>query len=144
MNFTRKFKWQMILVALGASLVMTGKVYSQEIENTRFETPATSVGTGFNTPAPVVANSSAANPQTAMEPTAAVAIQPAGNAVEGLGAESFSLTAGPLLAIAIIIVGGVIARKISVSRGSARQNAWNADSVRNKALANRKPQVLQS
>ena len=143
MNFARKFKWQMILVALGASLVMTGKVYSQEIENTRFDTPATSVGTGFNTPAPVVANSTAANPQTAMKPTAAIAIQPA-NAMDGLGAESFSLTAGPLLAIAIIIVGGVIARKISLSRRSARQNPWNANSVRNKALANRKPQVLQS
>jgi hypothetical protein len=111
MNFARKFKWQMILVALGASLVMTGKVYSQEIENTRFETPATSVGTGFNTPAPVAADSTAANPET----TAAVAIQPA-NAMEGLSAESFPLTAGPLLAIAIIIVGGVIVRKISVSR----------------------------
>jgi|SRR5215469_12806838 len=143
MNFTTKFKWQMILVALGASLVITGKVYSQEIENTRFDTPATSVGTGFNTPEPVVANSTVENPQTAMKPTAAVAIQPA-NAMEGLGAESFSLTAGPLLAIAIIIIGGVIARKISLSRRSARQNAWNANSVRNKALANRRPQVLQS
>jgi len=141
MNFTRKFKWQMILLALGASLVMTGKVYSQEIENTRFDTPATSVGTGFNTPAPVAANSTAANPQTTVKPTAAIAIQPA-NAMEGLGAESFSLTAGPLIAIAIIIVGGVIARKISLNRRSAPQNAWNANSA--KALANRKPQVLQS
>jgi hypothetical protein len=142
MNFTKKFKWQMILLALGASLVMTGKVYSQEIENTRFDTPATSVGSGFNTPAPEAANSTAGNPQTA-KPTAAIAIQPA-NTMEGLSAESFSLTAGPLLAIAIIIIGGVIARKISLNRRSARQNAWDANSVRNRALANHKPQVLQS
>ena len=120
MNFTRKFRWQMILVALGASLVMTGKVYSQEIENTHFETPATSVGGGFNTPAPVAANQTAASPETAVTPTAAIAIQPA-NQMEGLGTESLSLTAGPLLAIAIIIVGGVIVRKISVSRRNARQ-----------------------
>lgn len=141
MNFTRKFQWQMILVALGASLLMSGKVYSQEIENTRFETPANSVGAGFNTPAPVAANETTANPQTAMTPTAAMAIQPA-QELDGLGTESLSLTAGPLLAIAIIIIGGVIARKISVSRRNARQNDGNA--VRNNALATRKPQVLQS
>ena len=107
MNFVKNFKWQIVLVALGATLMMSGKAYSQEISNTVFSTPPTSASGNFNTPAPYAAANTAANSQTAMTPTPAMAIQPA-TQLEGVGAEGLSLTAGPLLAIGIIIVGGVV------------------------------------
>ena len=137
MNFVKNFKGQLVLVALGASLLMSGKVYSQEISNTDFATPETSVGGNFNTPAPY----DAAKLQTAMAPTAA-AIQPA-TQLEGVGAESFSLTAGPLLAIGIIIIGGVVVKKLSANRRGVRTSR-NANSANTNALANSKPQALHS
>ena len=137
MNFVKNLKWRLVLVALGASLVMSGKVYSQEISNTDFATPETSVGDNFNTPAPY----DTANLQTAMART--TAIQPA-TQLEGVGAESFSLTAGPLLAIGIIIVGGVVVKKLSANRRGVQPPNWNANSANNNALSSSKPQALHS
>jgi len=143
MNFVKNFKWQIVLVALGAALMMSGKAYSQEISNTEFSTPPTSASGNFNTPAPYAAANTAANSQTAMTPTPAMAIQPA-TQLEGVGAEGLSLTAGPLLAIGIIIVGGVVVKKLSANRRGVQSPNWNANSANNNALQNRKPQALHS
>jgi len=142
MNFMKNFKWQLMVVALGASLVMTGKVYSQEIVNTDFATPAASVGANFNTPATAAVNNAATTSQAAFAPGAAAATQ-ATNEMNELGAESFPLMAGPLLAIAIIIVGGVVAKKISASRRAVQQRK-NWKPAPNSALASRKPQAQHS
>jgi hypothetical protein len=142
MNSTKNFKWQLVLVALGASLVLTGKVYSQEIENTNFDTPETSVGSNFNTASPAPANTAAANTQAVYTPAAGAAIR-ATNEMGELGASSFPLTAGPLLAIAIVGIGWLIVRKVSAG---APEN-WNDtrnDSARKTPLMTGKTQVLPS
>ena len=143
MNFTKNFKWQLVLVALGASLFMTGKVYSQEIENTNFDTPAASVGSNFNTPAPTAANTAAANPQAVYTPATGAAIRMT-NEMEELKASSFSLTAGPLLAIVILAAGCLIIRKVSANTRTNWKSTWNKHSARKTELINRKPQVLHS
>jgi len=47
MNFTQKIKWQLILAAVGVSLFMISAARAQEITNSDFETPATSVRRKF-------------------------------------------------------------------------------------------------
>lgn len=138
MNFAKNFKWQLVAVALGASLLMTGKVYSQEIENTNFAAPATSMGGNFNTNAPGAVNTASANPQAVYTPATGAAIR-ATNEMGELGASSFSLTAGPLLAIAILGAAYLVIRKASPNKRNAWKSPWNEHSARNQ-----KPQVLQS
>ena len=88
MNFTKNFKWQMALVALGASLVLTGKVQSQEIVNTEFDTPSSSIGSNFNTTAPAAVNTAAADPQAVSSPVTGAAIR-ATNELGTLGTSEF-------------------------------------------------------
>lgn len=142
MNFTKNFKWQLVVLALGASLLLTGKVYSQEIENTNFDAPAGSVGANFNTNAPA-ANTAAANPQAPSTPATGAAIRTT-NEMEELSAPSFSLTAGPLLALAIIAIACLIIRKASPNNRNNWKNTWNEHSARKTPPANQKPQVLHS
>jgi hypothetical protein len=143
MNFTKDFKWQLVLVALGASLVLTSKAYSQEIENTDFNAPATSVGSNFNTTAPAAVNTAAAIPQQAYTPAAGAAIRMT-NEMGELNASSFSLTVGPLLAVAIVALGSIIVKKVATKRQNNWKSNWNARSARKTPLINNKPQVLQS
>jgi hypothetical protein len=143
MNFTKNFKWQMVLVALGASLVLTGKVQSQEIVNTDFDTPSSSVGSNFNTAAPAAVNTAAADPQAVSSPVTGAAIR-ATNEMGTLGPASFSLTAGPLLAIAILLAGCLIVRKVAAYRANQSKRSWNSFSNRNNTFTNRKPHVLNS
>lgn len=143
MNFTKKFKWQMVLVALGASLVLTGKVQSQEIVNTEFDSPSVSVGRNFNSTAPMALNAVAADPQGVSSPVAGVAIR-ATNELGTLGAASFSFTAGPLLAIAILLAGCLIVRKVAAHRTNQSRRNWNSYANRNTTSTNRKDQIFQS
>jgi hypothetical protein len=143
MNFTKNFKWQLVLVALGASLILTGKVYSQEIENTDFNAPAASVGSNFNTTAPAAVNTVAADPQQVYTPATGAAVR-ATNEMGELGASSFSLTAGPLLAIAIVALCCFIVKKVSTKRQNNRKTTWNSESARKTPIIPNKPQVLQS
>ena len=145
MNFTKNFKWQMVLVALGASLILTGKVYSQEIENTNFDTSASSVSGNFNTntSASAAVNTATANPQEVYTPATGAAIRVT-NEMGELGASSFPLMAGPLVAVAIIALGCVIVKKVSANMRNDRNARWNAHNARQTPLVNRKPQALHS
>jgi len=142
-TYLENFKWQLVLVALGASLVLTGKVYSQEIENTNFDTPATSASGNFNTTGPAAVNTAAAIPQQVYTPAAGAAIRTT-NELDELGASSFSLTEGPLLAVAIVALGFVIVKKVSARRQNNWRTARNSNSARKTPLIANKPQVLQS
>jgi len=143
MTFTKNFKWQMVLVALGASLILTGKVYSQEIDNTNFAVPASSSGDNFNTNtnAPAAVNTAAANPQEVYTPATGAAIRVT-NEMGELGASSFPLMAGPLVAVAIIALGCFIVKKVSASMRNDRNTRWNAHTARQTPLVSRKPQVV--
>lgn len=143
MNFTKDFKSQMIMVALGACLLLTGRAYSQEIVNTDFGTPATSVGGNFNTAAPAAVNTAAANTQAVYTPAAALSIN-ANNDVDQLSVSTLPRESAPLLAIAIVLVGCAIAKKVSDNRRKERNNKWNSASPRNKAAASSKYYVLHS
>jgi hypothetical protein len=143
MNFSKNFKWQLVVVALGASLVLTGKVYSQEIENTNFDAPAASMGSNFNTNAPAAVNTAAANPQMVYTPATGAAIR-ATNEMGVLSAPSFSLTAGSLLAIAILATVCLIIRKASPNNRNNWKNTWNQHSARKTTPIAQKPQVLHS
>jgi hypothetical protein len=143
MSFTKNFKWQLVLVALGASLVLTGRVQSQEIVNTEFDSPASSVGSNFNTTAPAAVNTAAADPQAVSSPVTAAAVRTT-NDMGTLGAAGFSLTAGPLVAIAILLAGCLIVRRVAEYRANQARRNWNSYANRNNNLTNRKAQVLHS
>jgi len=143
MNFAKNFKWQLVVVALGACLILTGRVYSQEIENTNFDTPAALAGDNFNNNSSAAVNTTAANPQVVYNPAMGAAIR-ATNEMGELSAPSFSLTAGPLLAVAILCTCCVIVRKVSASNRSNWKGTWNEHSARKTPLMTQKPQVLPS
>ncbi len=145
MTFTKNFRWQMVLVALGACLILSGKVYSQEIENTNFDSPASSVAGNFNTntTAPAALNTSVANPQEVYTPATGAAIRVT-NEMGELGASSFPLMAGPLVAVGVIALGCIIVKKVSAKVRNDRGTRWNAHAARQTPLVNRKPQALHS
>lgn len=143
MNFTKNFKWQLALVALGASLVLTNKVCSQEIENTDFRSPDTSVGSNFNASAAAPVNTAAANPQQVYTPAAGTALQTT-NEMSELDASSFSLTAGPLLAIVIVALGCILVKRVYGKRRNNWQTNWNDQNSPKAPLITSKSQVLNS
>lgn len=141
MNFTKNFKWQMVLVALGAFLLFTGRAYSQEIVNTDFDTPAYSVGSNFNSPAPAAVNATEANPQAVYTPATALAISGA-NDVAQLNAASLPRESAPFVAIAILLAGCLIVKKVSSNRRNDRNRTWNSASPRLKAQSSSKYYVI--
>jgi len=144
MNFTKNFKWQLVLVALSASLLMTGKVYSQEIENTNFETPATSVGSNFNTPAPMTTDSSSNLAGVAYATSTAIANAIPVNEQTEANVTSAPVARGTLLALVILLVGYAMIRKASGNRWNDRKNTLSAASAVKNTLFPRKPQALHS
>ncbi|HKM66769.1 MAG TPA: hypothetical protein VJX70_06340 [Candidatus Acidoferrum sp.] len=142
MNFTKNFKWQMVLVALGASLLMTGKAYSQEIDNTNFQAPVASVGSNFNTAAPATTNS-LATPAVVAYAAAITPVAPVNEPTEA-SVTSAPMARGTLLAIAILLIGYAIVRKASLTSRNDRMNNWKSASTRTNSLSGRKPQVLHS
>lgn len=113
MKFAGTIKWQMGLVALGASLLLGSATYAQQdMDPAVFEASATSTGDGFNNMVPVLDNAMATNGQieyAASVPVAAAAETEAAN----VGVASLS-EAGEwaLLAIAAlygtIVLGGIL------------------------------------
>jgi hypothetical protein len=120
MNFAKTFKTQMILVALGASLVMTGKVYSQEIVNTDFDNPATSIGTNFNAPALATVNTPEAKLQLGSSELAPAAVAPA-NEPQEANVVGSTRPAAIMLAIAILLLAYAILRRISFNQRNVIQ-----------------------
>ena len=143
MNFARNFKWQLVLVALGASLVLTARANSQEIVNTEFDTPSTSMGGNFNQPAPVAVTTADSNQQAVYTPGQAIMIRTTEELNE-LSTLSFLREGGLVLAIFILMVACAIVKKVITSRRNEWRSTWNPASPRNKSLVSPKPYPLHS
>lgn len=144
MNFAKNFKWQLVLAALGFSLVLTARANSQEIVNTDFATPAASVGGNFNNAAPSDVNTTAAVvPQSVYTPANAISAR-ANNDMQQLNAASLSLPreAGVLLSLAILLICCAAVWKAN-RREDTRKN-WKSSSAQPRILPNRKPQPIHS
>jgi hypothetical protein len=144
MNFRKNFKRQMVLVALGASLVVTGRAYSQEIENTNFENPATSVGGNFNTPVP--AQTAAIAPETnsavVYTSTTPIGIQKAAE-LESVSLPSVPNSIGMVLTLSVLLLGVIVLWRSAGNRRNARMNTWNSSTPRENAFRTHKAQALQ-
>src|ERR1700675_4890345 len=103
MNFTKNIKWQLVLASLGVSLFMTSAVYAQEIDNVYFETPATSVGSNFNTPSAAAVNTAANNAQVEYAAIAEASILPA-NQQEEASVGNLPRTLGTMIALGVLLI----------------------------------------
>jgi hypothetical protein len=103
MNFTKNIKWQLALAALGVSLFMTGAARAQEIYNTDFPTPTTSVGENFNTPTAAAANTAVNNAQVQYQEVSRASIKPA-NQSEQASLAGFPRSLGSLIAIGVALI----------------------------------------
>src|SRR5215469_1558388 len=143
MNFARNFKWQLVLVALGASLVLTARANSQEIVNTEFDTPSTSVGGNFNSPAPAAVTAADSNPQAVYTPGEAITIRTTQQMNE-LSTPNFLREGGLVLAICVLLVGCAIVKQVITNRRTDPRRTWNSASARNNSLVSPKPYPLHS
>jgi hypothetical protein len=140
MNFTKNIKWQLVLAALGVSLFMTSAIRAQEIENTDFATPATSVSGNFNTPSAAAASTAANNEQVQDAAISEASILPASQTNVG----SFPRTLGSLIAIGVLLIACGLLWKGTRNRGNDTLKNHNALSMRKNSLPNRKAQALHS
>jgi len=144
MNFSRNYKGQIILAALGFLLLLAARANSQEIVNTDFPTPSTSVSSNFNTPAPAPEYSAAAvAPQSVYTPASALSIR-VNNEMQQLNAPSLPREAGMFAAIAILLLACVVMKKVSASRRYDTRSAWNSSPIRAQMLPIRKAQTIHS
>src|SRR5579864_3728296 len=103
MNFTKNIKWQLIVAALGVSLFMTSAIRAQEIDNTDFASPATSVGSNFNTPTAAAANLAVNTAQVESAVVSEASILP-GNQQEEASVGSLPRTLGSLIALGVLLI----------------------------------------
>jgi hypothetical protein len=143
MNFTKNIKWQLALAALGVSFFMTGAARAQEIYNTDFSTPTTSVGENFNTPTAAAANTAVTNPQVQYTAVSEAPIMPA-NQTEQASLAGFPRSLGSLIAIGLALIACGIVWKNSGNRQNDILKSHNSLSMRKSPLSNRKAQALQS
>ena len=143
MKFTKKIKWQLILAALGVSLFMTTAMRAQEIENTDFAAPATSVGANFNTPSAAAANTTVENVNTEYAAVSTASILPA-NQPDEASLSSGPRTLGSLIAIGVVLIACGMFWKSSGNRRNDTLKIHNSLSMRKNQLPNRKAQALHS
>ena len=118
MNFAKNIKWQLVLAALGLSLVLIPRANSQEIVNTDFSTPSTSASGNFNTAAPADMNTTAAvTSQSEYTPVSALSVT--NNSMQRLNAPRVTRQAGLLIALVILAVCSAIMKKVSANRREA-------------------------
>ena len=144
MNFTKNIKWQLVLAALGVSLLMTSAARAQEIDNTNFESPAMSVAGNFNTPAAAAANQAVNNAEA--EYAAAVSqasILPVKQQEEASVA-SVPRTLGTILAIGVLLIACGLLWKSAGGRRNDTLKTHNSLSMRKNPLPNRKAQAMHS
>ena len=126
MNFARNFKWQLVVAGLGLSLVLIPRANSQEIVNSDFSTPSTSVSGNFNTPAPADMNTTAAVTQSVYTPANAISAR-ANNDMQQMNMPSESEW---FAALAILLAACAILRKSSSNRRGNLNSTWNPPPVR--------------
>jgi hypothetical protein len=142
MNFTKNIKWQLVLAALGVSLFMTSAVRAQEIDNTNFESPATSVGANFNTPA-AAANQAVNNAQVEYAAVSRASIMPA-NQQDEPTVGSLPRTLGSLIALGVLLIACGILWKNAGNRQNDTLKIHNSLSMRRNQIPNRKTQAQHS
>jgi hypothetical protein len=140
MNFTKNIKWQLALAALGVSLFMTSAVRAQEIDNTDFATPATSVGSNFNTPYAAVASQAVSNAQVEYTVSEA-SILPATQQDEA-SVGSLPRAIGSMIALGVLLIACGILWKNAANRQKDTLKTHNSLSMRKTPLPNRKAQAL--
>ena len=143
MNFTKNIKWQLVLAAMGVSLLMTNAVRAQEIDNANFESPAISVGSNFNTPSAAAANTAVNNAQVEYAAVSEASILPA-NQQEEASVGSFPRTLGSLIALGVLMIACGLLWKSAGNRGNDTLKTHNSLSMRKNPLSNRKAQALHS
>ena len=143
MNFTKNIKWQLVLASLGVSLFMTSAVYAQEIDNVYFETPATSVGSNFNTPSAAAVNTAANNAQVEYAAIAEASILPA-NQQEEASVGNLPRTLGTMIALGVLLIACGLLWKSAGNRRNDILKTHNSLFMRKNSLPNRKAQALHS
>jgi hypothetical protein len=143
MNFTKNIKWQVILAAVGVSLFLISAARAQEITNTDFETPATSVSGNFNAPSAAAANTAVKNTQAEHTATTKASILPAKQEEEA-SVGGFPRTLGSLIALGVLLIAWGILSKSAGHRQNDTLKAHNSLSLRKNSLPSRKAQALHS
>jgi hypothetical protein len=143
MNFTKNIKWQLVLAAMGVSLLMTNAVRAQEIDNANFESPAISVGSNFNTPSAAAANTAVSNAQAEYAAVSEASILPA-NQQEEVSVGSLPRTLGSMIALGVLLIACGLLWKSAGNRGNDTLKTHNSLSMRKNPLSNRKAQALHS
>ena len=143
MNFTKNIKWQLVMAALGACLLMTSAARAQEIDNSTFEQPAMSVAGNFNTP-----NAAAANQALTTAYIESAAVSEASilrmRQQEEAGVAGVPRTLGTILAIGVLLIGCGLLWKAAGNRRNDILKTHNSLSMRKTPLSNRKAQPLHS
>ena len=143
MNFTKNIKWQLVLAAMGVSLLMTNAVRAQEIDNANFESPAISVGSNFNTPSAAAANTAVNNAQVEYAAVSEASILPA-NQQEEVSVGSLPRTLGSMIALGVLLIACGLLWKSASNRGNDTLKTHNSLSMRKNPLSSRKAQALHS
>jgi len=143
MKFTKNIKWQLILAAVGVSLFMTTAMRAQEIDNTDFAAPATSVGANFNTPSAAAANTAVNNAKAEYTAVSTASILPA-NQPDEASLGSSPRTLGSLIAIGVVLIACGMIWKSTGNRRNDTLKIHNSLSMRKNPLPNRKAQALHS
>ena len=143
MKFTKNIRWQLILAALGFSLLMTSAARAQEIDNTDFATPATSVGANFNTPYAAAANTAVNNAQITSAAVSEASILPV-NQQEEASVGSLPRALGSLIALGVLLIACGMLWKNAGNRRNDTLKTHNSLSMRKNSLPNRKAQALHS
>src|SRR5258707_8322703 len=145
MNFTKNIKWQLVLAAMGVSLLMTNAVRAQEIDNANFESPAISVGSNFNTPSAAAANTAVSNAQVEYAAVSEASILPANQQEqEEVSVGSFPRTLGSVIALGVLLIACGLLWKSAGNQGNDTLKTHNSLSMRKNPLSNRKAQALHS
>ncbi len=143
MNFTKNIKWQLVLAAMGVSLLMTNAVRAQEIDNANFESPAISVGSNFNTASAAAANTAVNNAQVEYAAVSEASILPA-NQQEEVSVGSLPRTLGSMIALGVLLIACGLLWKSTGNQGNDTLKTHNSFSMRKNPLSNRKAQALHS
>jgi hypothetical protein len=143
MNFTKNIKWQLVLAALSVSLFVANAARAQEIDNTNFETPATSVGSNFNTPSAATANTVVNNTQVEYAAVSQASILP-GNQQEEPILASAPRTLGSMIALGVLLIACGLLWKSAGNRRNDTLKTHNTLSMRKNSFPNRKAQALHS
>jgi hypothetical protein len=143
MNFTKNIKWQFILAALGVSLLMTSAARAQEIDNSRFDSPSTSVSGNFNTTVAAAANQAVNRAAVEYTAVSEASIMPV-NQQEAPNVTGVPRTLGTILAIGVLLIACGLLWKSASGRREDTLKTHNSLSMRKTPLSSRKAQALHS